>query len=285
MEVTRRDALAALMAAAAMVGLPRIGHADIPEIVIGNPNCLTGGFGEGGQRSTWGLLIAADEVNRRGGIKSLGGAKLKVIPVDTTSDAPAQAASVTKRLINQNGAVALYGATASAMTLAAQIEAEKSRIPLVTNSYVDALVERGMKYTFKITVKGSRIWNFAFDSVVEIMTAINGAPPKSVVIFMGSDATDQAVARTLPIEAKRLGISIASQVNFQGGLTDPSVLVVPARSNKPDLILFGGFLNDAVSRVPSDKTSPPGQRRPAHRAGWKGHGTAGRPAVAARIPR
>jgi ABC-type branched-subunit amino acid transport system substrate-binding protein len=32
---------------------------------------------------TWGLQIAIDQINREGGIKSLGGAKLKAIQIST----------------------------------------------------------------------------------------------------------------------------------------------------------------------------------------------------------
>jgi branched-chain amino acid transport system substrate-binding protein len=246
MEITRRDGLAALMAASAIVGLPRGSRGEEAEIVIGNPNSLTGGFGESGQRGTWGLLIAADEINQKGGIKALGGAKLKVIPADTSGENPTQAASVTRRMIDQEKAIVLVGATASAMSLAAQVEAEKSQVPLITDSYADALVERGMKYTFKITVKGSAIWNFAFTAVAEMIKATKGELPKGVAIYMGSDAVSQGIAKTLPIEAQRLGIPVVSTVNFQGNLSDPTVILAPLRRDKPDIILFSGFFNDTV---------------------------------------
>ena len=100
MQISRRDSVAALLAAAAAL-VPRAGRADEPEIVIGAPNSLTGGLGENGQRAVWGFLIAIDQVNREGGIKSLGGAKLKPIVADTTTENPAQGASVTRRSLTR----------------------------------------------------------------------------------------------------------------------------------------------------------------------------------------
>ena len=50
---------------------------------------------------TWGMQIAVDQINREGGIKSMGGAKLKLVIADTTSENPTQAASVTRRMIDQ----------------------------------------------------------------------------------------------------------------------------------------------------------------------------------------
>jgi branched-chain amino acid transport system substrate-binding protein len=149
-------------------------------------------------------------------------------------------------MIDQEHSVVLVGSSASAMTLAAQVEAEKSQVPLISNSYADAVVERGMKYTFKVTVKGSVIWNFAVDAVAKMINETKGAMPKALGIYMGSDAVSQSIAKTLPVEAQRLGIPVASTVNFQGGLTDPTVILTPMRRDKPDLILLSGGFNDMV---------------------------------------
>ena len=123
--------------------------------------------------------ITGVQINREGGIKSLGGARLKPIVADTTTENPTQGASVARRIIDQDHAVALFGSTASAITLATQVEAEKSQVPLVTSSYADPLVQRGMKYTFKITTPGSYSWNFAMDALVEMIKTERGSPPKS----------------------------------------------------------------------------------------------------------
>jgi branched-chain amino acid transport system substrate-binding protein len=233
------------MAAAAMLGT-RAARGDEPEIVVGAPNSLTGGFSENGQRAVWGFLIAIEQINREGGIRSMGGAKLKPIVADTTTENPTQGASVTRRIIDQDHAVLLFGSTASAITLASQVEAEKSQVPIITSSYADPLVQRGMKYTFKITAPGSQSWNFAMDALVDMIKAERGAAPKSCGIFMGSDAVSMSVAKTLPLEAQRIGLPIVSQVNFQGNLTDPSVIVSPILQNKPETIFLSAFLNDAV---------------------------------------
>ena len=102
---------------------------DEPEIVIGAPNSLTGGFGENGQRAVWGFLIAIEQINREGGIKSLGGAKLKPIVADTTTENPTQGASVTRRIIDQDHAVMLFGSTASAITLPRRWKPRSRRSP------------------------------------------------------------------------------------------------------------------------------------------------------------
>jgi branched-chain amino acid transport system substrate-binding protein len=246
MLITRRTGLKGLATGVAAMAMPGIIRAEEPEIVIGAPNSLTGGLGEVGSRATWGMRIAADQINREGGIKSMGGAKVKLVIADTTSENPAQAASVTRRMIDQEGAIVLAGASASAMTLAAQVEAEKSEIPLVTNSYADGIVTRGYKYTFKITPQGGAVWSWSMDNVYDMWKASKGAAPKSALIFMSNDAVGLVVQKQLPVEAQKLNLEVPFSTSFQMGLSDPSVAVAPILRYKPDIIFLGGFTNDLL---------------------------------------
>ena len=246
MKISRRAGLKVLASGAAAVALPGIVRAEEEEIVIGAPNSLTGGLGENGQRATAGMQIAIDQVNREGGVKSLGGAKLKLVIADTSSENPTQAASVTRRMIDQEKAVALLGATTSAMTLAAQVEAEKSEIPIVTGSYADGIVTRGYKYTFKITPQGGAVWNWSMSSGYDMWKAAKGSPPKSALIFMSNDAVGLVVQNQLPEHAKTLSLDVPFSQSFQMGLSDPSVAVAPVLRYKPEMIFLGGFVNDII---------------------------------------
>ena len=78
MALTRRQTLAGMAAGAAVSAAPKIGLSAEPDIIIGAPNSLTGGLAEGGVRFVAALRIAVDKINAGGGIKSLGGAKLKL---------------------------------------------------------------------------------------------------------------------------------------------------------------------------------------------------------------
>ncbi len=246
MALTRRQAITRLAAGAAILGAPKLARSAEPDIVIGAPNSLTGGLAEGGVRFVAALRIAFDQINAKGGIKSLGGAKLRMVVADTTSENPAQAASVTRRMIDQDKAVVIAGATASAMTLATQIECEKAQVPLVTNSYADPIVLRGMKYTFKYMPQGSAVWNMAMDGIVNMYKATIGSPPKNCAIFMSNDAVGLGVQKQLPLEAKRIGLPVLFSTPYQMGLTDPAVAIAPIMANKPDVLFLGAFTNDLI---------------------------------------
>src|SRR5215470_19587670 len=248
-QLTRRQGLKGLLLGTAAVAMPAIVRAQEREIVVGAPNSMTGGLGELGTRTVWGLQLAFDQINSQGGIKSLGGAKLKLISADTTSENPPQAASITRRMIDQDGAVIIAGATASAMTLAAQVEAEKSQVPMITSSYADGIVTRGYKYTFKLTPQGGAIWNWSMSTAYEMWKASKGSPPKTAAIFMSNDAVGLIVQKQLPEHAKTLNLEVPFSTGFQMGLSDPSVAVAPVLRYKPDMLFLGGFTNDLILTV------------------------------------
>lgn len=246
MALTRRQTIAGMAASAAILGAPSIVRSAEPDIVIGAPNSLTGGLAEGGMRFVAALRIAVDQINAAGGIKSLGGAKLRLVVADTTSENPAQAASVTRRMIDQDKAVIVAGATASAMSLSVQIECEKSRIPFITNSYADPIVLRGMKYTFKYMPQGSAVWNMAMDGMVDMYKVNTGKAPKNCAIFQSNDAVGLVVQKKLPLEAQRLGLPVLYSTGYQMGLSDPAVAIAPLMANKPDVLFLGAFTNDLI---------------------------------------
>ncbi len=76
MNLHRRSALVLGAAAVAMRSVAA--RAQTSEIIVGAPNALTGGYGEGGRQVVAGLQIAVDEINNKGGIKALQGRKLKL---------------------------------------------------------------------------------------------------------------------------------------------------------------------------------------------------------------
>ena len=86
--ISRRNFLkgAGLVLAGAGAGhFPAILKAAPKEILIGAVQPLTGITAEGGQMATWGLELAVESINKAGGIKSLGGAKLELKVVDSES--------------------------------------------------------------------------------------------------------------------------------------------------------------------------------------------------------
>jgi branched-chain amino acid transport system substrate-binding protein len=242
LQINRRAALAG---AGALALAARTARAD-EMIVIGAPNAMTGGFGEAGAHVTIGLQLAAEAINEAGGIKALGGARLRVAPADTSSDNPQQAASVARRLIQQDRVVALVGAHAAVMTLAVQVEAERGEVPMLTTSYADAITERGYKYTFKIPAKATLFASLGLDYLVEMLQDARGQKPSRVAVFNGSDASSQALGHGWISTARDRGLQLVSVLEFPAGLSDPTPVIAAVLQSKPEAIFLASFTTDVI---------------------------------------
>jgi branched-chain amino acid transport system substrate-binding protein len=241
--------LAMILAAAGAVAVAASGtavHAQPKEIVVGAPNPLTGGGGESGRYVVDGLTMAIDEINKAGGIKALGGAKLRVIPADTSSENPQQAASVTRRLITQDGAAVLVGSHLSTMTLTSQIEAERASVPIITTSFADQIVERGYKYTFKIPPQISVFASTTIDYLGDVFKDIGHPPLKRIAIFTGSDAASVFIGNFWRDIAKQRGLDVVATGSFPSGMTDATSVISPILQAKPDALFTTGFPDDII---------------------------------------
>ncbi len=230
-------------AAASLAGAARAQAADI---VLGAPNALTGGYGEGGRQVVNGLRIAVDEINRNGGIKSLGGRKLRLVSADTSSDNPAQAASVTRRLTTEDHATVLVGAHVSTMTLAAQVEAERAQVPIITTSYADSIVEKGYKYTFKIPPQSSALSAAGLDDIVALYSDLKHEAVTRIAVFYGSDANSQALGAAYLDLAKQRKLHVVASAALPSGLTDPTSVLGPVLAGKPQIVILNLFTDGTI---------------------------------------
>ena len=209
------------------------------EVKIGIPGPLTGAWGESGLNSLNGALLAIEDINAAGGIKALDGAKMRGIKADTSSSDPGQSASVTRRLIQQDKVSALIGSYASALSLTSSTEAEKAKVPILTQSYSDELTSRGYKFLFQLPPTSSALG----DSVLPYMRDAYAAEKinlQRVGIIASNDAAIQAQAKQSAKVAKDLGLDVVSTQYFPIDLTDASVLAQKIVRAKPDVILLGG---------------------------------------------
>jgi len=81
--VSRRKFMAATGAAAAVAGLPAVLRAQAREVKVGYLLPVTGPLAFEAALALNGLTLAVDEINVAGGIKSLGGARINLLPGDT----------------------------------------------------------------------------------------------------------------------------------------------------------------------------------------------------------
>lgn len=150
-KMTRRTFLKTGLAAGGMgmIGFPAFLRAQPKEVKVGQLAPLTGVSASWGQRSYWGFLLAAQLINEAGGIKSMGGAKIKIVVADTESK-PEVAGIQAEKLFADKDILMLTGTNQSAAGMIATQVAERNHICFVTG--VDGapqITQRGFQYTYR----------------------------------------------------------------------------------------------------------------------------------------
>jgi branched-chain amino acid transport system substrate-binding protein len=216
-------------------------------LVIGAPFPLTGIWAQNGQNNVHGMEVAADEINAAGGIQALGGAKIKIVSADTSSDNPAQALTVTSKLIQDSNAVAIVGCYLSSMSLTASTAAEKAKIPFLTQSFVSTLTSRGYKYLFQVAPKADSFGKTTIADMQAVFKTTN-QQLNSAAVVTANDAAGQQQNAAVVAAAEAAGLKISANVSYPVGIADASPIVSKLSAAKPDAIITEGSLAD-VSQI------------------------------------
>jgi branched-chain amino acid transport system substrate-binding protein len=116
------------------------------EIVVGYYGDLTGRTASFGQSTRNGVEMAADEINKAGGVM---GRKVRIIVEDDQGE-PNKAATVVSKLVNQDKVHAVLGEVASSNSLAAAPKAQEAKIPMISPSSTNPNVTQVGDYIFRV---------------------------------------------------------------------------------------------------------------------------------------
>ena len=239
----RRDFVTGLGVAALAAAVPMRALAAPADINVGVILPLSGANAQFGINSRQGLELAADEINAAGGIKALGGARLKLVVADSTSQ-PTTAATVAQRLITQNRCVALIGAYASSLTLAVSEVTERRGIALLTMSFSDVLTERGYKHIFQVVSKGSVLGKAQYDYAASVVSGGQGI--KKIALLYEDTAYGTSQAAGLRAAAKAAGADIVLDEAYPLGITDVTPLISKLRGSDAQIVFPISYLNDSL---------------------------------------
>ena len=215
------------------------------EVVIGIAHPLTGPTARFGIVLKNGWEMAVEEINATGGIKSLGGAKMKLVFADVVNKTDL-AASETERLINNYKPAMLAGCMASTLTLVATEIAERHKIPfIVDNATADKITERGFKYTFRPTQTSSVMARSSF-KFLEDVTQKTGVAPKRVAVVY--EDTDYGIpyAKMVREKAKEAGWQLVADEPYPSGTPDLTLTVTKLKAANPDVLFCVGYINDII---------------------------------------
>src|SRR5262245_50632649 len=132
-----------LLAAAAMLLVGPPVRAQSPgEVKVGLLVPLSGLYARPGAVMRMGAEMAIERINAGGGVKALGGAKLKLVLLDS-GDTTEKAKNAAQRMVAQEpDLVAASGSYLSSFTLAVTEVTERAGLPMLTLSYSDLITSR-----------------------------------------------------------------------------------------------------------------------------------------------
>ena len=216
--ITRREFVrSSALAAAGTMLAPCLAGAQAKDVPLAAIVALTGTNAAWGQRTWNAFQQGCDMVNEQGGIKSLGGAKLKPMVLDTESR-PEVAGSQTERAV-QRGAVAITGTNQSAATIVATQIAEREGVPFVCATDVDPLItSRGFKFTFRTS---PIVESYARDllAYARDLGASTGKPARKLAILSENSIVGQSSVEATRRVAKELGYDLVEADTYDASKT------------------------------------------------------------------
>jgi len=248
--ITRRDflkttGLAGAVAAAGSMGFPNILRgAAPPEIAIGHLHPLSGFLAFDGQEMKNAVMFGVKQVNDAGGIKSLGGAKLKLLDGDSEGK-PEKAISEVERL-HRAGAVAITGCYQSAVTIVATQTAEKLGVSFVVGvGSAEDITKRGFKFTFRVQPTSSMFVEQGLRYITEIASAAN-EKLKTIAYLHENTQFGTSLADFTVEFAPKFGLEVSSRVPYSTKAADFSTEVGKIKAANADLIFDSGYFGDGV---------------------------------------
>jgi branched-chain amino acid transport system substrate-binding protein len=213
--------------------------AQTAEVKVGLIAPMSGPWARQGDLMLKGANLAIDDINKAGGIKALGGAKMKLVVFDA-GDSVEKAKNTAQRMVAQEpDLVGVTGAWLSSFTLGVTEVTERAELPVLTLSYSDQLTSRGFKFIFQTSLGGGAQANSAVPALVKLAEAATGKKPQTVGIVMDNTAASVAFAKPMREGGlEKLGIKIVVDETFTPPLSDCTSLIQKVRSARPDFLLL-----------------------------------------------
>lgn len=205
------------------------------EIVVGEFGTLTGNDATFGQSTNKGIRLAFDEINAAGGIK---GKKIKLITYDNQGK-PDEAASVVKRLITQDKALAIIGEVASSRSLAAAPIAQQYKVPMITPSSTSPKVTAVGDYIFRVCfIDPYQGW-----AVAQFM--LENLKLKKVAILRDvKNEYSVGLADVFAKEVASKGGEVLVDTSYQSGDIDFKAQLTSIKSKNPEAIFIPGYYTE-----------------------------------------
>ncbi len=207
------------------------------EILLGSYSSNTGATATFGIYQQRGIEMAIEEINKAGGIK---GKMIKHINYDNKSD-DNETLSVVKRLINQDGVVALIGEITSGRSKIGAGIAQENKVPMITPSATNPDVTKVGNFIFRACFidpfQGQVMAKFMIDNL---------KLKKAAILRDVKSDYSVGLADVFKAEVIKNGGQIVDDIAYQEGDVDFKSQLTSIKTKKPDAIFVPGYYNEVA---------------------------------------
>ncbi len=222
--------IVAMLIAGGCVG-NNAGTKETTPVKIGVLITYTGGLGPIGEGMANGAKLAAQEINRAGGIN---GSNITLIIEDTGTD-PAKAAEAAKKLIDVDRVQVIIGAVSSSETLAVAPIAENSKVVLISPSSTAPSITNAGAYIFRVV--GSD--NLQGEAIARLAEAKNYTRAATLV-----ENNDYGIGLENVFKTQFKG-TVVTSIHYEKGKADYRTELDTIKKAGPDVIIYVGYPAEA----------------------------------------
>jgi branched-chain amino acid transport system substrate-binding protein len=207
---------------------------------------LSGQFALGGQNVKRGYDLAAEDINKDGGVKSLGGALIELVYADNQGKQEV-AIGETERLIQDEKVAAIMGSWHSATTIAGTQAAERLKTPwLIEVSSANIILERGFKYVARVNVKASWYGEAPVDFLDYAKSSLRQDVKRVAIMYVDDDWGRASVGKGTKEALQKRGYEIVADLAYPSASQDVTSYINQIKAAKPDAVIVTSFPNDAL---------------------------------------
>ena len=239
LKIGRRSAMGLGSAAALGLTVSRA-RAQPAEVKVALLAPMSGPWARQGLLMKAGAELGIEDANALGGIKSLGGAKMRLMVYDAGDSAEKMKNAAQRMVAEQPDLVAGTGAWLSSFTLAATEVTERAELPWLTESYSDAITSRGFRYVFQTAMTAEKQSVAALNELLALGKVAGVTVTRFGIL---SDNSASAVSFVKPYqtgELEKRGIKLVMNEVYTPPLADATSMVQRVRSTHPQLLFMGG---------------------------------------------
>jgi branched-chain amino acid transport system substrate-binding protein len=204
-------------------------------ISVGHVASLTGDTAAFGQSSDRGMRMAIDELNAKGGVL---GRQIEMLSEDDRS-LTEEARTAAQKLIQRDQVVALLGEVASSRSLAAAPEAQRARVPMISEASTNPKVTEVGDYVFRACFidpfQGAVMARFAHEDL---------KAKKVAILFDFRQDYSVGLAEFFRKTFKELGGEIVADERYTSGDIEFRAQLTTIRAANPEAIFIPGYYTE-----------------------------------------